>query len=121
MLNAHSYIAYKLTGNFNADCDIANIFGGVFDLEKQDWDYDLFKRMGLNPEVLPPIFRPTDVVGTVSKEAAATTGLAPGIPVVAGNGDSFMSLLGAGVVDPGDAMLFILVPQVLCWSVKTVC
>ncbi|MGI6331352.1 MAG: FGGY-family carbohydrate kinase [Zhaonellaceae bacterium] len=106
VLNAHSYIAYKLTGNFNADCDIANIFGGVFDLEKQDWNYDLFKRMGLNPEVLPPIFRPTDVVGTVSKEAAAATGLAPGIPVVAGNGDSFMSLLGAGVVDPGDAMLY---------------
>ena len=46
VLNAHSYIAYKLTGNFNADCDIANIFGGVFDLEKQDWDYDLFKGWG---------------------------------------------------------------------------
>jgi xylulokinase len=107
VLNAHSYIAYKLTGQFNSDCDIANIFGGVFDVERQDWDYDLFKEMGLNPEVLPPIYRPTDVVGKVTAEAAAETGLVPGIPVVAGNGDSFMSLLGAGVVDQGDAMLYI--------------
>lgn len=106
VLNPHSYIVYKLTGRFNSDCDIANIFGGVFDLEKVDWDYDLFQRMGLNPEILPPIFRPTDIVGTVTDEAAKITGLAPGTPVIAGNGDSFMSLLGAGVVDPGDAMLY---------------
>jgi xylulokinase len=106
VLNAHSYLVYKLTGQPNTDCDIAGIFGEVFDLDRLEWRFDLFKSMGLNPEVLPPIYRPTDIVGRVTAEAAAATGLAPGIPVVAGNGDSFMSLLGAGVVDPGDAMLY---------------
>lgn len=106
VLNAHSYLVYKLTGNYSADCDTANIFGGVFDLDKLTWREDLVTSMGLNPAVLPPVYLPTAVVGQVTPAAAAATGLAPGIPVVAGNGDSFMSLLGAGVVDPGEAMIY---------------
>ncbi|MGI9861443.1 FGGY family carbohydrate kinase [Moorella naiadis] len=106
VLNAHSYLAYKLTGNLSTDCDTANIFGGIFDTVNLTWRTDLVKAMGLDPGKLPPVFRPTEVVGRVTPEAARVTGLAPGIPVVAGNGDSFMSLLGAGVVEPGEAMIY---------------
>lgn len=106
VLNAHSYLAYKLTGNLSTDCDTANIFGGIFDSVHLTWRYDLVEAMELDPAKLPPVFRPTDIVGRVTPEASRVTGLAPGIPVVAGNGDSFMSLLGAGVVEPGEAMIY---------------
>ncbi|MGI9952649.1 FGGY family carbohydrate kinase [Moorellaceae bacterium AZ2] len=107
ILNAHSYIIYKLTGIPSADCDTANTFGGIFDSERLTWRTDLVSAMGLDPQKLPPIFRPTDVVGRVTAEAARATGLAPGIPVVAGNGDSFMSLVGTGVVHAHEAMIYL--------------
>ncbi|QGP91107.1 Xylulose kinase [Neomoorella glycerini] len=106
VLNAHSYLVYKLTGKFSTDCDTANIFGGIFDHRRCQWRTDLVAAMGLDPAMLPPVYRPTDIVGRVTPEAARITGLSPGIPVVAGNGDSFMSLLGAGVIHPGEAMIY---------------
>ena len=42
------------------------------------------------------------VVGTVTEEAAAQTGLAVGTPVVAGGLDAACGTLGAGVIHPGE-------------------
>lgn len=107
VLNAHSYLIYKLTGLFSNDCDTAHILGGIFNGETGKWDIDRMKALGLNPDVLPPVYGSSEVVGRVTEKAASETGLTPGIPVIAGNGDSFMSLLGAGVVDPGDGMIYL--------------
>ncbi len=51
------------------------------------------------PEPLPS---PT-VVGGVTRDAAAETGLLPGTPVVIGGGDGSCAGIGAGVIEPGSA------------------
>ncbi len=58
---------------------------------------------GVPLDKLPPARAAGAVVGEVSRGAAATTGLAPGTPVVGGTVDAFTSYLGAGLLEPGDA------------------
>lgn len=107
VLNAHSYIAYKLTGAYSADHDIAAIFGEVYDEENHVWLPGRMREIGLDPKVLPPLCWPTDVVGGVSAAAAAETGLAQGTPVVAGTGDSYTILVGTGTVDAGEGLIYL--------------
>ncbi|HEY3165056.1 MAG TPA: FGGY-family carbohydrate kinase [Candidatus Limnocylindrales bacterium] len=59
---------------------------------------------GLAGRKVPPPVRAGSVVGLLAIEAAATLGLRPGIPVVAGIVDAWASFHGAGMVGPGDAM-----------------
>ena len=47
----------------------------------------------------------TDIAGCVTKEAAAETGLVPGIPVIVGTGDSAAEAISTGVLSPGDLMV----------------
>ena len=54
---------------------------------------------------MPEIIKPTDVVGTVSKDAAAATGLPESCAVVCGSSDSAVEDYGAGAVEPGDLIL----------------
>jgi xylulokinase len=58
-------------------------------------------RLGLDRAILPAIGESSAVTGHVSADAAASTGLAPGTPVVAGAGDQAASAVGNGIVEPG--------------------
>jgi xylulokinase len=59
----------------------------------------------IDPRMLPPLKEPGQVVGGVTPEAAALSGLAVGTPVVAGFVDGIMGVLGSGVSGVGDACL----------------
>ena len=107
VLNAHSYIAYKLTGQYSADHDIAAIFGEVYDEQARVWLPERMQAIGLDPKVLPPLCWPTNLVGGVTQEAAAQTGLLAGTPVVAGTGDSYTILVGTGTVDAGEGLIYL--------------
>lgn len=107
VLNAHSYIAFRLTGVYSADHDIAAIFGGVYEEKRHVWLPERMREAGLDPKVLPPLCWPMDVVGTVTQQAAEETGLVPGIPVVAGTGDSYTILVGTGTVDAGEGLIYL--------------
>jgi len=60
-------------------------------------------RLGLDRGKLPPIRRPTEVLGAVTAEAAEATGLPRGTPVLVGGADYPVALLGSGVARPGMA------------------
>ena len=107
VLNAHSYVAYRLTGVYSADHDIAAIFGGVYEETCHVWLPERMREAGLDPKVLPPLYWPMDVVGTVTQQAAGETGLVPGIPVVAGTGDSYTILVGTGTVEAGEGLIYL--------------
>lgn len=97
------YIMYRLTGVFATDL---NCFGGSFmiDLDTMDYSKELMKLYGIEEvyDALPKLAsEPTEIVGTVTKEAAALTGLAEGTPVVAGMMDILACLVGAGATDDG--------------------
>jgi xylulokinase len=63
--------------------------------------------MELDAALLPPIFPSAQVIGQVTAQAAAATGLRAGTPVVIGGGDGACATVGAGAVRPGDAYNYI--------------
>ncbi len=101
VLQSNGYIAYRLTGVLSHDRSQANSLA-VFDMEKGVWDEDFCRELGVRPDMLPPLFDPDEIVGTVTAAGAAATGLAVGTPVVAGGLDTACDALGAGVVHPGE-------------------
>lgn len=97
ILTFKDYIMYQLTGVFATDM---NCFGGSFmiDMETMDYSKELMDLYGI-PELwdaLPKLAEATEVVGTVTEEAAVITGLAPGTPVVGGMMDILACLVGSG-------------------------
>ena len=47
-----------------------------------------------------------EVLGAVTADAAAETGLAEGTPVVVGGGDCQLGMIGVGACEPGQAGVF---------------
>jgi len=98
------YMAWRLTGNIVSDySDMSGC--GLLRMPELDYDTDLLELYGLEDcrEFLPPLFASTDVIGEVTDEAAAATGLKAGTPMVGGLFDVVASATGAGTVEPGAA------------------
>ncbi len=78
---------------------------GLYDLDEAAFADDLLAAAGWDRERLAPIRDPADVVGGVTAEAAAATGLRAGTPVVAGLADHVASAFGAGLAAHGDVLV----------------
>lgn len=65
---------------------------------------DAAARSGLSIERIPARIQSGTVLGPLLVGPAAELGLEPGIPVVAGMADAHASFLGAGLLEPGDAI-----------------
>ena len=101
ILQSNSFIAYRLTGVITQD--ISQGYGlHCFNMRTGAWDMDMCERMGIPSSFLPDIVPCHQIIGTVTREAAEQTGLAPGTPVVAGGLDAACGTLGAGVVHAGE-------------------
>lgn len=101
ILQSNSFIAYRLTGVITQD--ISQGYGlHCFNMRTGAWDMDMCERMGIPSSFLPEIVPCHQIIGTVTREAAEQTGLAPGTPVVAGGLDAACGTLGAGVVHAGE-------------------
>ncbi len=64
------------------------------------------EKCGLKTNIFPQVYESGTVVGSVSEEAAAATGLASGTPVVAGGGDAQLGCIGVGLVSQGQGAVF---------------
>ncbi|WP_127144355.1 xylulokinase [Pelagibacterium montanilacus] len=94
------YINLQLTGERAMDwTDAACSF--LMDPATGQWSDATIARLGLDKSMLPPIRLPYEILGTVTRQAAARTGLAQGTPVLVGGGDYPVALLGSGVCKPG--------------------
>lgn len=105
VFSAHNYAVFRLTGERCIDYDTAAILGGIFDVQKKSWAGEILQRLQFPLSLFPPPKPATSVVGKVTEAAAKQTNLPAGIPVIAGSGDTFPTMIGCGVVDPGDAMV----------------
>ena len=104
VLFVKDYVRYLLTGK--AATDYIEAQGTLFfDMGKLAWDPALVTLSGLRMSAMPEIIKPTDVVGTVTREAAAATGLPESCAVVCGSSDSAVEDYGAGAVEPGDLII----------------
>lgn len=99
-MQSNSYIAMKLTGV--ASQDLSQGYGiHFFDMKKCAYDKDLARELGLSVDKVPDLYGCHEIIGSVTKEAAALTGLMEGTPVVAGGLDAACGTLGAGVYKKG--------------------
>lgn len=101
VLQSNSYIAYKLTGQMTQD--ISQGYGlHCFDMHTGTWDEAMCEALGIPVQILPDIHPCHEVIGKVTKVAAAQSGLAEGTPVAAGGLDAACGTLGAGVIHAGE-------------------
>lgn len=113
---AKDIISWQLTGQRVSE--VSDMSGaGLLRLPEARYDADLLALYGLSDALplLPPLAQPTDVVGYVTAEAAAATGLNIGTPVVAGYFDVVASALGSGAIGSGAASIVL-----GSWSVNQV-
>lgn len=99
-LMCSSFLVRKLTGQNS--CDYTHAYGyHCFDMANLCWDEGAAEALGIDLAKLPPLYASCDVVGQVTSEAAAETGLAAGIPVIAGGLDAAVGAFGSGVASTG--------------------
>ena len=89
------WVIARLCGVYCTDPSLGSS-SNLFDLATRTWSSESAMELGL-PDLLPPVYEPGTVVGSVTPEAAADTGLLPGTAVVAGGADTQLALLAAGL------------------------
>lgn len=101
-LTIDGFITLKLTGQAVLNYSGAGFYGVAYNLRERGFDEDLLSEIGIEGRLLPHLFDCTDVIGRVIPAAADQTGLAVGIPVVAGQVDCNAGWVGAGAIEEGD-------------------
>ncbi|MCW2859547.1 MAG: carbohydrate kinase [Actinoallomurus sp.] len=101
---ASSYLVHELTGEYVLDHHSASQTSPLYDSRDHAWIDDWAREIAPGLE-LPPLAWPGEVVGTVTASAAARTGLATGVPVIAGTIDAWAEAVSVGVTRPGDVMV----------------
>lgn len=97
---AKDWLRGQLTGTWETDhTEAAGTL--LFDGRANEWSERLCSMIGFDISRLPPVVKPTSVVGTVSRRAAEDTGLAEGTPVVCGSSDTSVEAFGTGATHPG--------------------
>ena len=99
---AADYPCMKLTGKAVTDYSNASLIGIGYDIVNKKWKEEMFEEIGLDVDKLPDSFPCDEVIGEVTREAAAETGLAPGTPVVAGTVDATAAWAAGGATEDGD-------------------
>jgi xylulokinase len=103
--DAQSYLVYKLTGKSAMDHGVAVIFHPLFNIRQLDWDEEICRCLDIRPDIFPHLYWATQVVGEVTPQASAETGLGEGIPVITGTCDTWAELMSVGAVAEGEAAL----------------
>ncbi|MGB4703317.1 MAG: carbohydrate kinase [Syntrophomonadaceae bacterium] len=101
------FFIYQLTGLF-ADSVASQVGHIPFDYKRQTWckSYDFKWRMfGIDPDKLYDLVEPGEIIGEVTSQAAAATGIKEGTPVIAAGSDKGCETLGVGCLSPDCASM----------------
>lgn len=101
-----SYMLERLTGESIIDHALAST-SMLYGLKARDYDPSLLSAFGVQRSELPRIAPADEMAGRLTRQGAALTGLAPGLPVAVGTGDDFSTPLGAGITEPGQVSVAI--------------
>jgi xylulokinase len=107
-LDVKEYLLLRCTRRFVTTHDSAN---ATFMYDSREghfrWSQSLCKTFGVDIRHFPEVVRSTDIVGTLTPEAASDLGLSVETQVFGGGGDVTMATVGAGCVRPGDTHVYI--------------
>jgi xylulokinase len=95
-LSAPEFLAYALTG------EARTIFPSR-GFERWFWTEEILAALDLDRKRFPPFIFPGETIGGVAAAPARAWGLPPGLKVIAGGPDFFVSILGTGTISPGRA------------------
>ncbi len=98
------WILAKLSGVIATDPSNGGTTG-IYSLNKRDWDTSMAEKVGIKANIFPPSLEPGTVMGTVTVEASALTGLSTSTKVVMGGGDVQLGAAGLGVVKEGQVAI----------------
>lgn len=101
-LCAKDYINFRLTGRMVTDFSDAS-GTNAFDLNTFTWSDKVIDLAGVDGEKFPEAVDSAEIIGELTAEAAAATGLRAGTPVACGGGDGSCAGVGVGCVKPGTA------------------
>ena len=99
-LNVGHYLAWRLCGEMTCDLSLASRTLAL-DLQRHRWAEDLIHAVGLAPGLFAPIRPAGALLGRVTREAAAATGLPTGCAVGVAGHDHIVGALAAGALAPG--------------------
>jgi xylulokinase len=100
VLMPKDWINFRLTGVRAFDITEASL-SFLMDARTWQWSAAMLDMLGVDGRKLPPIHRPTEILGEVTAEAARETSLLGGTPVVVSASDFPVALLGSGACRPG--------------------
>lgn len=98
-LQDYMLLAFGSDGHFT-DSAAVSLFG-LWDIKAFAWSEEILKTFDIDRRMLPEAVVPGTVVGKVSQDISARTGIPAGIPLVVGAGDQNSAVVGAGVVEKG--------------------
>ena len=94
------YVRFRLSGEYAID--VADASGTLMlDVARRRWSTDMLDAAGIDASILPAVFESPEICARVSADAAASTGIAAGTPIVAGAGDQAAGAVGLGITRPG--------------------
>lgn len=104
VFGSYDYVNWRLTGERAIEQNWA-LEGGFVDVSTDLVADELVALSRLPCASLPPKIESHAILGRVTAEAAAATGLPAGVAVIGGAADLIASALGAGLVRPADVLL----------------
>ena len=100
------YIAHRLTGR---RVDAAGNYQGVWPIDQSTWRWSTspepYARTGMPRSLLFDLVDPGGLLGAITADASAATGLPVGTPVFATSNDKAVEALGAGLADERQLLL----------------
>jgi sugar (pentulose or hexulose) kinase len=101
------YIAHRFTGEFKDTA--ANCIDMQWPIDSDTWQWStndaVHERFALPREMLLTLQMPGDIIGPLTNEASAATGIPAGVSVVATANDKAVEMLGAGPLGPNTALV----------------
>ncbi|MBE2238490.1 MAG: FGGY-family carbohydrate kinase [Caldilineaceae bacterium] len=96
------YLTFKLTGRF-ADSVGCQVGFMPFDYKRlrwaSKWDWK-WRVVPMDARLLPELVPPAGQIGEISEQAAAATGIPPGLPLIAAAADKACEVIGVGALEP---------------------
>src|SRR5213592_895521 len=103
VLLAKDFVRLRLTGALATEpSDASGTL--MFDPAGLRWSRPMLEAVDLPLSLLPEVGGSSEILGRVSDQAGALTGLATGTPVVGGGADNACGAAGVGAITPGEAV-----------------
>jgi len=97
------YIAYRLTGERRIDYSLASRTMAL-DISSMSWSFEIFDGFSIDAGKFSTPVPAGTIIGSISSSAAEELGLPKALLVIAGGHDQACAALGAGVINPGEAV-----------------